>query len=272
MCPEAAARGPNQRREYSDMEAAKRLRAKVQARQITTGVLATDMLWPQLVEFLRRAEIDYLIADQEHGTHDDTLVAAVCAVGRQLDFPVLIRTVDCQYSTVRRAIDRGPCGLLLPTVESAAQLDGVRDSIWMPPRGKRRPGGPGNYWVGDFRYETWKSEVEDDFIILPQIESRVGLEHVDEIAAHEVTTAIAIGPYDLSVDLGVSAQMEHPTLREAIARIRAAGERVGKAMWRIGDGPTMVREGFHFLCIGEPMGMLQRAMAQAQRDTLDAAV
>ena len=66
--------------------------------------------------------------------------------------------------------------------------------------------------------------------------------------------------------------MGRPTLREAIARSRAAGERVGKAMWRIGGGPTMVREGFHFLCIGEPMGMLQRAMAQAQRDTLDAAV
>jgi 2-keto-3-deoxy-L-rhamnonate aldolase RhmA len=51
------------------MEAAKRLRAKVQAGQITTGVLATDRLWPQLVEFLQKAGIDYLIADQEHGVH-----------------------------------------------------------------------------------------------------------------------------------------------------------------------------------------------------------
>ena len=85
--------------------------------------------------------IYYLIADQEHGVHGDTLVAQVCALGRQVGFPVLIRPIDTETSTIRRAIDRGPCGLLLPTVESATQLDRVRDSIWMPPRGKCVPGG-----------------------------------------------------------------------------------------------------------------------------------
>lgn len=66
-------------------------------------------------------------------------MAAVCAVGRQLDFPVLIRTVDCQYSTVRRAIDRGPCGLLLPALlllalpTPFALLDVTKDaSLWDP--------------------------------------------------------------------------------------------------------------------------------------------
>ncbi len=253
------------------MKAAKELMAKVSAGRITTGVLATDMLWPQLVEFLQRARVDYLIADQEHGTHADTLVAEVCALGRQVDFPVLIRPVDCETSTIRRAIDRGPCGLLLPTVDSAAQLDRVRDAIWMPPRGNRRPGGPGNYWVDDFSYEAWKSQVEEDFIILPQIESRIGLGNLDEIAAHEITTAMAIGPYDLSMDLGVGGQMDHPDLMSATGQIRAAGERAGKAMWRIGHGPTMAQEGYHFLCIGEPMAMLKGALAQQQQDTVAAA-
>lgn len=249
------------------MEAARRLRAKVDAGHVTTGVLATDLLWPQLVEALRRAGIDYLIVDREHGAHGDGLVAEVCALGRQVDFPVLLRPIDTEYATLRRAIDLGPCGLLLPAVASAADLDRVRDSLWLPPRGRRRPGGPGNAWVTDFRYETWKAEVEDDFIVLPQIESRAGLERADEIAAHPITTAIAIGPYDLSVDLGVAAQMEHPRLKEATARIRAAGARAGKAMWRIGHGPTLVREGCHFVCVGEPMAMLQRVLADADRET-----
>lgn len=252
------------------MKAAQQLMARVTAGQITTGVLATDMLWPQLIEFLQLSQIDYLIADQEHGTHADALVAEVCALGRQLDFPVLIRPADSEASTIRRAIDRGPCGLLLPTVETAAQLDRVRDCIWMPPRGSRRPGGPGNYWVTDFGYESWKTQVEDDFIVLPQIESRQGLKNLDEIAAHEITTAMAIGPYDLSMDLGVGAQMDHPDLMAATEQISAAAHRVGKAMWRIGDGPTMAREGYHFLCIGEPMAMLKAAMAQQQQMTLAA--
>ncbi len=239
------------------MEAARRLKARIQAHQITTGVLATDLLWPRLVEFLRLAEIDYLIADQEHGVHADALVAEVCALGRQLDFPVLIRPIDTEISTIRRAIDRGPCGLLLPTVESAAQLDRVRDSIWMPPRGHRRPGGPGNYWVDDFSYETWRRDVEDDFLLVPQIESLTGLERLDEIATHEITTAMGIGPYDLSMDLGVGAQMGHAKMKEEIARIRAAALRAGKSMWRIGHGPTIG-------CRGISLSLHRRAHGDAQ--------
>ncbi len=244
------------------MKAAQQLKEKVASGQITTGVLATDQLWPAIVEYLRKAGLDYLIIDQEHGTHDNTLVAEICALGRLIDFPVLVRPIDCSYSVIRQAIDRGPCGFLLPSVQSPQTLDQVRDSIYMPPRGQRRPGGPGNYWVSDFTYERWKTDVEDDFIVLPQIETRQGLEHVDAIAAHEITTAIAIGPYDLSTELGVCFDMEHTKMQAAVARIRQAGEKSGKTMWRIGDGAKLAAAGFHFLCIAEPMMLLQTALAE----------
>ena len=49
------------------MRAARRLIEKVARGEITTGVLATDQLWPEMIEYLQLADIDYLIADQEHG-------------------------------------------------------------------------------------------------------------------------------------------------------------------------------------------------------------
>jgi 2-keto-3-deoxy-L-rhamnonate aldolase RhmA len=252
------------------MKAAKILREKVDAGEITTGVLATDLLFVEMVEYAQLTGIDYLIADQEHGVHSDDLVARVCALGRMVDFPVLIRPIDTAYATIRQAIDRGPCGFLLPGIESAADLDRVRDSIYLPPRGNRRPGGPGNYWVSDYTHDAWKNEVEDDFIVLPQIETRKGLGNAEEIAGHEITTAIAIGPYDLSADMGVCSEMDHPEMRGAVEIIRQAGEKAGKTMWRIGDGEALAKEGFHFLCIGEPMRMLQNEMARANSAAKDA--
>ena len=252
------------------MEAARNLKAKVARGEITTGLLATDQLWPEMVEYLKMTATDYLIVDQEHGAHSNDLVARVCAIGRMVNFPVLIRPIDSSYSTIRQAIDRGPCGLLLPSIESAAELDGVRDSIYMPPRGQRRPGGPGNYWVSDFHYETWKREIEDDFIILPQIETRVGLDDVDAIAAHEITTSIAIGPYDLSTDLGVCFEMDHPKMQDAVEKIRGAGERAGKTMWRIGNGEALVKEGYHFLCIGTPEGIFRTELSRLNQVTKSA--
>ena len=101
-----------------------------------------------------------------------------------------------------------------------------------------------------------------------------GLDNAAAIAAHAVTTAIAIGPYDLSHSLGYSEEMlgalagegRGPFEAAAVAQIKAAGEACGKTMWRIGDGAQLVREGFHFLCIGEPIAMMKGAMAAANQD------
>ncbi len=244
----------------ADMEAARRLRQQIAADQITTGILATFHLWPGLVEILRNVGYDYMIVDMEHGAHPDDVVAEVCALGRLIDFPVLVRPVAPEYPIVRRAIDLGPCGLMIPCVESAQTLDQVRDSIYMPPRGKRRPGGPGNRWVSDYQYATWRQEVEEDIIVLPQIESRQGLKNVDAIAQHELTTALAIGPYDLSADLGVCWQPHDPRLVEAIRTLKAAAQTAGKKMWMIGDARTSLEQGFTFLCIGEPSMVLEEAL------------
>lgn len=180
-----------------------------------------------------------LIMDQEHGTHSDADVAAVCAAGRILKFPVLIRIANSNdYTMLRRAIDLGCVGLLLPTVETTETLDIVRDSILMPPRGRRRPGGWGNSWVSDYGLDAWQTDVEPHFIVWPQIESKTGLANVDAIAAHAITSAIAVGPYDLSAELGTCCDMKSEVMVAALERIREAGKRVGKFTVQYHTPPT----------------------------------
>lgn len=250
------------------MKAARLLREKLaDPDRVVTGVLATFHFWPGLVELAQRAGLDYLIIDLEHLTHDHTAVAEACAIGRRADFPIFIRPPAAEFTPLRLAMDLGPCGLLVPCVESLDTMRIIQDAVWMPPRGRRRPGGPGNFWLEDFHYETWRTTVEDHFIVLPQIETRAGLASVEAIAAHPLTTAIAVGPYDLSADLGCCWQPGSPDHRDALARIRQAGEAVGKPMWMIGDGPTLVREGYRFLCITEPVLFLQGKLAELDRQT-----
>jgi 2-keto-3-deoxy-L-rhamnonate aldolase RhmA len=183
-----------------------------------------------------------MIIDNEHGAFSPELMADVCAAGRLADLAVLMRPISHDMNTIRKSIDMGPCGLLLPNVNSAAVLDQVRDAIYMPPRGQRRPGGRGNRWVGDYSYHTWKTEVEDNLIIL--------------------TTAMAIGPYDLSVDLGVAGKTSGPEITAATQTIQRAARAAGKKMWVIGDGPALMEQGFTFLCIAEPTGLLEGTLKQ----------
>jgi 2-keto-3-deoxy-L-rhamnonate aldolase RhmA len=244
------------------MQPAKLLREKISSRQVTTGILITHHLWPELIEVVRRAGLDYVIIDMEHGSATTEVIAAVCSIGRQVGFPVLIRPQANDYATVRLAIDLGACGFLLASVETTAQMDEVRDAIYLPPRGRRRPGGHSNRWIPEHTYSFWKGEVEDHFIVLPQIETKLGLRNMAEIAAHEITTAIAAGPYDLSAELGVCGKMDDPKLREALLSIRAAGHAAGKEMWMIGSAGKLTQDGYRFICIGEPTWLLEAALRE----------
>lgn len=229
---------------------------------MTVGVLVTDHLWPRLVEICKLAGLDYLIIDREHGPHNDEQVAEACQIGRLLGLPVLIRVISCEYDQVRRAIDLGPCGLMVPSVEEPGQLDMVSDAVLLPPRGRRRPGGWGNHWLGDFQYDTWRNSFEEHLIILPQVETRRGLANADALASHPLVTAMAVGPYDLSADLGCCWDPADPRLVAALRQIRAAGRAAGKNMWMIGDGPALARQGYSFLCVGEPSALLGQKLSQ----------
>jgi 2-keto-3-deoxy-L-rhamnonate aldolase RhmA len=247
------------------MKSAALLKQKINGTQPVLGVISTFHFWPGLVELVMNAGLDYLIIDLEHLTHDAEMVAEACAIGRRAGFPILIRPASAEFTVVRLAMDLGPCGLLIPYVQGPETMKEIRDAVYLKPRGRRRPGGLGNFWVSDYHYATWKSEFEDDLIILPQIESKIGLENVEAIARDPITTAIAIGPYDLSADLGVCWQPDAPELVNAIDRIRQAGRAAGKNMWMIGDGPALAQRGFNFLCLAEPVMLLAATLAQSAK-------
>lgn len=249
------------------MQPAIDLKRKIQGPQLTLGVLISDHLWPGLIEIAAAAGLDYVIIDGEHFDHGAVAIADACRLGRAMNFPILYRPALTTTAAIRTAIDLGPCGLLLPAVESAAQLDGVRDGLYLPPRGKRRPGGPGNRWLSEFNSDAFRRTVEDHVIVIPQIETVAGLANLAEIARHPIVTALGVGPFDLSADLGVCFQPQHPRFRAAIDQVAAAAEHAEKPLWMIGDAPSLQRDGHRFLCIGEPSGILQNAIAAAVRQS-----
>lgn len=255
------------------MKSASILRKKISGSDPVLGLLSTFHFWPGLVEIAIETGLDYLIIDLEHLTHNHEKVAEACAFGRRADFPVLVRPPSAEFTPVRQVLDLGPCGMLIPYVESIETLNEVRDAVYMKPRGRRRPGGPGNAWVKDhdYNYSTWLREVEDDLIILPQIESKKGLANVDAIAQDPLTTALAIGPYDLSADLGICWEPDSPRIVEAFAQVKQSAAKAGKNMWVIGDGDTMMKRGFNFICLTEAIMQLQTTLTQMVTDSRRAA-
>jgi 2-keto-3-deoxy-L-rhamnonate aldolase RhmA len=242
------------------------LKAKLATDEPVIGIMATDQAWPFLVEICQNAGLDYLIVDREHGHFSDELVSQICQVGRLANFPVLMRTVSCEESIIRRAIDLGPCGLLLPCVETTEQLDQVQQAVLMPPRGRRRPGGMGNYWLSDYQYETWRTDFEEHFIVIPQIESQLGVDNAATLAAHPLVTALGLGPYDLSADLGCCWNPEHEKFTTALEQVKAAADHAEKKVWAGTNATALRAQGYSFLWIGTTTSLLTGAITRSVAD------
>ncbi len=244
------------------MKAARILRQKIAEKRPTIGVIVIDHLWQGLVEICMNAGADFMILDGEHADHGGVALSNAFAMGRTLDFPMLYRPGRTDAAGIRLALDLGPCGLMLPMIDRPAQLDEVRDAIYMPPRGRRRPGGAGNRWPKSFQYADWKQDVEDDLLILPQIESPEGVENAESIARHEVTTHLASGPYDLSARLGVCWDPEAPALVAALSRAHDAARRCGKTLMTVGPAALIRRLGLHFYVVAEPSSLLEAKLKE----------
>lgn len=251
---------------------ARRLKEQLASDDPVVGLMATDHAWPFLVEICQKSGLDYLVVDSEHGDFSDELVSHICQIGRLANFPVLVRTISCETTIVRRTMDLGPSGILVPCVESAKQLDQVQQAVLMPPRGRRRPGGMGNYWMHDFHYETWKSDFEDHFIVIPQIESQAGVDNIDSIAGHSLVTAIGLGPYDLSADLGCCWNPEDEAFTNALDQVKASADAVGKKVWAGCDCRALRAKGYSFLWVGTATLVLTNALTQLVQEIKDPAV
>ena len=99
-----------------------------------------------------------------------------------------------------------------------------------PPQGMRGVAGAQR----SNRYGTvpnYLQTINDNICVLLQIESRPGIEAVDEIASVEGVDGVFIGPSDLAAALGHLGNPGHPEVQDAIRhlyqRVSAQGKAVG---------------------------------------------
>ncbi|RTE70187.1 hypothetical protein BHE90_015415 [Fusarium euwallaceae] len=213
------------------MQASNRLKSSFVEGKQTFG--AWQMLpGANVSRLLARSGVDWVLIDCEHGNIDDgamhDAVPAVAALG----VSPLVRLPDMQGWMVKRALDSGAHGIIVPlvrTVEEAKQL--VLDAKF-PPLGRRGFGS----LIALERFNPnptlteYLHQANDALVTIIQIETREAFESVEEIAAVDGIDALFIGPFDLGNNIGYPIQkgVMGPELKEALARILAATRRAGK--------------------------------------------
>lgn len=176
---------------------------------------------PTICEIFATAGFDFLIIDEEHSAHSRETVRAMLQACTGTGATPFVRPGSLDRDEVRRLLDLGAFGIVLPLVESADQAADLVSACRYPPLGTRSFG-PIRASGFFTRTEEYLSAAAHSIVVMPMIESAAGIEAVEEITAVEGVDAICVGPSDLSMSLGCRGEMDNPIYLEAIERIRSA--------------------------------------------------
>jgi 2-dehydro-3-deoxyglucarate aldolase len=218
---------------------------------------------PSIAEILGKAGYDWVAVDMEHGTVAPHQLPDLFRALELGDTLPLARIAHGAVKDCKQALDAGAGGIIVPMIESAAQLDAVRDACRWPPAGTRGVGFSRANLFGK-HFDEYQTEAQAPLLVA-MIEHIRAVERLDEILQVDGLDAILIGPYDLSASMGITAQFEHADFIAAMRRIHALSHqrRVASGIHVVAPSREQLQErlaeGFRFIAYSIDAVMLDHA-------------
>jgi 2-dehydro-3-deoxyglucarate aldolase/4-hydroxy-2-oxoheptanedioate aldolase len=244
---------PVQVRHHERMTTDRTFRDRVLAGETLFG-LFLDLNSPIAAEISARAGYDWLLVDLEHGVATEAdLMGLLHAVEAGGSTPV-VRPQSGERLRIGRALDMGARGVMVPRLDTVAQVEEAVTFLRYPPAGVRgvalRVRGADLGAVGHDQVST----VNERIVGIVQIESAPALAAADAIAAVDGVDVLFVGPADLTHSLGIPGRFADPLYRDALAAVvkasRANGKAAGILVYDASIVPDLLELGFTFVGIG----------------------
>jgi len=253
-----------------------RFRSKLASNEPVLGLWVT-LESASITEMAVALGLDWVVIDAEHGYLDWKEINEHIRAGLRSDTVVLVRLAERSTSLTKRALDIGADGVVIPWMETAAELtEAIRDARY-PTEGRRGIGGERATAWGQCLVEH-TAEANEQVLVIPLIESVAAIPQVPEMCAVDGTDVFFFGPADFSATAGYRGQWEGPGVAEQILQlkdtIRGAGKHCGLMTTSVDNLVQRCQQEFHMLGVGADNGLLLRALHQAlqamDRDRLPA--
>ncbi len=217
---------------------------------------------PEVADILGNIGFDYINFDTQHTSLSVGTVHSMMAAMSYSKSTPIMRVVSNDLGQINRALDIGAHGVIIPLVNSKEDAEKAVYAARYSPKGGRSFG-PRRAALRDPNYaETADQEV----MIIPQIETKVALDRIDEIFSVEGIDAMFVGPNDLSMSLGVFRKFNSPTFLKAVEKIISSCESHDIAPGLLAPaGPVelSVEQGFKLINIGGDSGFITAAAKDA---------
>jgi 4-hydroxy-2-oxoheptanedioate aldolase len=223
---------------------------------------------PAVTEILSGSGMDWLVFDMEHGPLGDETLEDLMRAMTGSGVTPLARVAGNDPVLIKKVLDRGVQGVVVPLVNSPEEALAAVAASRYPPEGIRGVAGTRANRYGA-HLPQYFAEWNKDVLVACQVETTAALSQVEAIAAVPGVDILFLGPYDLSANLGILGQFQHPEFQRAKDQVLKAaldaGICAGYFASSAQEAIARIEEGFRFVAMGTDARLLARAAEDLYR-------
>jgi 2-keto-3-deoxy-L-rhamnonate aldolase RhmA len=186
------------------------LKQKLLNGQIVYGTCITVNVprWPKLVA---GTNLDFVFIDTEHIAIDRVEGSKMCLAYQALGLTPIVRIPSPDPYRASQAIDDGAIGVIAPYLEHPDQIkELVGATKYRPLKGEKLNEIITGTVVPDTQLKAYLDQYNFGNLCIANIESVPAVDRLDELLSLDGLDAVFIGPHDLSINMGIPEQYDHP--------------------------------------------------------------
>ncbi|MEI6638437.1 MAG: 2,4-dihydroxyhept-2-ene-1,7-dioic acid aldolase [Chlorobium sp.] len=233
-----------------------------------------SMAHPSIAEILSMAGYDWVVVETEHtGIDVSEVLRLLIAIEQRGSIP-LVRLAWNDPIQAKAVLDSGAAGVLVPMINTREEAELAVKMTKYPPLGYRGVGLARAQGYGE-NFNEYVEHANDDTLLMVQIEHKDAVANIDEILSVPGIDGTFIGPYDLSMSMGIPGQITHPDLLKAkrkvldatLAKGLIAGVHFVQPRTALEDCQKAVQEGYLFIALGTDILFLGDSARALQKQT-----
>ncbi len=241
------------------------IKRDVLAGRTVAGAMVFEFFSPGMSAILANAGCRFAIYDMEHTGLGFETLKWLFASARGLPIEPMVRVPRGEYVWLARALDVGARGVMIPMVESVEQARAIVQACRYPPAGRRGAAfgfAQDDYAGGDVGEKV--RAANERTLVIAQIETERGLDHVEAIAAVDGIDVLWVGHFDLSNFLGIPGGFDDPRFDRALRTVAEVAKRHGKAAGFMASDAAWIDRvqaiGYTMIAVGTDPGLFGSAV------------
>jgi 4-hydroxy-2-oxoheptanedioate aldolase len=211
---------------------------------------------------MARAGFAWLTVDIEHSLVDWETATHMFATIADSHCTALARVPSNRHENIKRVLDNGAHGIVVPMVNSRAEAEAAVDAVLYPPRGTRSVGGSMHALNFDTTAADYFAHANEEILVVLQCEHIKAVESAESIFSVPGIDAIFVGPNDLAASMRgkdgrpPTGEATAQAMKHILATCKKAGVAAGLHCTSAEEANHRIAEGWQFIAIGSELRMM----------------